>query len=324
MKISNILIFFIILVILISCNNKDNLDFYNNTNNIKKINNTLYNNISEKNNNLSKSVINKSNLNKNNTIEFNKSNNFNNFSNINSSLKEENSWYKPLPKITWQLQLNGDLNLVYDVDLYDIDLFDTSKEVIDLLHKRGIKIICYFSAGTYEDWRPDANKFPKEVLGNKLEDWEGERWLDISKYEKFKDIMLERLDLAVDKGCDGVDPDNIDAYTNPTGFKLTYNSQLIYNKWLAEEAHKRNLSIGLKNDLLQVKDLVDYFDFAINEQCFYYDECEYLLPFINQNKAVLGVEYELPKSDFCDKANKFNFSWLRMSYDLKGERDSCN
>lgn len=98
--------------------------------------------------------------------------------------------------------------------------------------------------------------------------------------------MSKRLDLAKSKGCDGVEPDNIDAYiqVNGGGFKVTYQDQLNYNIWLAREAHARNLSIGLKNDVDQVKDLVSHFDWALNEECYQYNECDTLLPFIRGKK----------------------------------------
>ena len=238
---------------------------------------------------------------------------------------DENSikgWYKPKPSISWQWQLSGEINTKYDVDLYDIDL-ETPQEIIDKLHSRGIKIICYFSAGSWEAFRDDANDFPKEVLGKTLEGWEDEKWLDVSNYEKFAHIIEKRLDLAVQKKCDGVEPDNIDGYANDNGFNLSYADQVAYSKWIATEAHKRNLSVGLKNGLDQVKEVIDYFDFEINEQCFQYNECEKLLPFIEQGKAVLGVEYELETDDFCEEANSLNFSWLKMNYDLDGSRISC-
>jgi hypothetical protein len=95
--------------------------------------------------------------------------------------------------------------------------------------------------------------------------------------------MSARMDIAKTKGCDGVEPDNIDAYTadNKGGsFKLTYNDQITYNTWLAKEAHARDLSIGLKNDVDQVKDLVTHFDWALNEECWEYNECDTLQPFI--------------------------------------------
>ena len=232
-------------------------------------------------------------------------------------------WWKPNPNTSWQWQLAGTINQNHDVDMYDLDLFDNSKEVINALQNKGIKVICYFSAGSYENWRIDKDGFPIEVQGKTLEGWEDEKWLDISKIDLLAPIMKNRLDLAVEKECDGVEPDNVDGYLNNNGFALTYQDQLVYNKWLAEEAHKRGLTVGLKNDLEQIPELVDYFDFALNEQCFEYDECETLLPFIEQDKAVFGVEYELQPAEFCNKAIELNFDWLKMEYDLDGGRISC-
>lgn len=45
--------------------------------------------------------------------------------------------------------------------------------------------------------------------------------------------MGRRLDKAVSRGCDGVEPDNVDGYTNHNGLGLTAADQLSYNKWLA-------------------------------------------------------------------------------------------
>jgi len=210
------------------------------------------------------------------------------------------SWTTFDVNTTAQIQLTNDLNLSYDTNLYDVDLFDTSTETIDKLKKDNKKVICYFSAGSYEDWREDSDEFPKKAIGKKMDGWD-EYWLDI-RDEEIKNIMLKRLDLAKEKGCDGVDPDNVDGYTNETGFKLTYNDQIKYNLFLAYNAHKRGLAIGLKNDLNQINDLSMYFDFAINEQCHQYNECDKLLPFITQNKPVFNIEY-IQNKDFCDNPN---------------------
>jgi len=231
--------------------------------------------------------------------------------------------YMPTPGTSWQWQLEGDINMAYDVMVYDIDLFETDQGTIDALHAKNRKVICYFSAGTFEQWRPDANLFPRAQIGNPLEDWPGEKWLDVSQYQAFQDIMTARLDLAVRKKCDGVEPDNVDAYQNDSGFDLSPKDQLVFNRWLAKEAHARGLSIGLKNDLDQIVDLVSDFDFAVNEQCFQYEECGELLPFIDQNKAVFGVEYELETDAFCAEANRLGFSWLKMAYELDGGRTAC-
>ncbi len=191
---------------------------------------------------------------------------------------EDRIW-QPEPGTNWQLQLNGEVNTSWDVTMYDIDLFDTPQATIDQLHADGRVVICYFSAGSWEDWRDDARDFPDGVLGEPLEGWEGERWLDISLIDLLEPVMLVRLDLAVEKECNGVDPDSVDGYVNETGFDLTYDHQLEYNIWLAGQAHERGLSVGLKNDLEQIDDLVAYFDWVLNEECFQFDECEDLLPF---------------------------------------------
>lgn len=236
---------------------------------------------------------------------------------------DQKSWWQPKPGTSWQWQLKGQLNTDYKVDVYDIDLFDNSKEAINDLQKNGIKVICYFSAGSYENWREDSKDFPKEILGKELDGWPDERWLDISKIEILKPLITKRLDLALEKGCNAIEPDNVDGYLNNTGFSLNYKNQLTYNKWLANQAHQRNLAIGLKNDLEQIKDLVKDFDFAVNEQCFEFNECKKLLPFIKKNEAVFGVEYNLEKNKFCKKATKMKFDWLKMDLELDGNRDSC-
>jgi hypothetical protein len=201
--------------------------------------------------------------------------------------------------------------------MYDIDLFDVPQSTIDQLHAQGRIVICYFSAGSYEDWRSDASDFSPALLGSPLGDWEGEWWLDIRQIENgIGPIMEARMDLAVAKQCDGVEPDNIDAYINNNGLGLTGDDQLVYNRWLAQQAHARGLSIGLKNDLDQVLDLVDDFDWALNEQCWQYQECDMLLPFVQAGKAVFGVEYSGYPSSFCPTLNAMDFSWLQKTFDL--------
>lgn len=200
-------------------------------------------------------------------------------------------WYRPAVSVTWQWQLQGQINTNYPAEVYDIDLFDTSKAQIEELHNQGKKVICYFSAGTYEEWRDDATQFANTDLGNNLADWAGERWLDV-RSENVQNIMKNRLTLAQGKNCDGVEPDNVDGYTNNSGFNYTAADQLIYNTLMAKEAHALGLSIGLKNDLEQVEQLVDHYDFAVNEQCFEYNECDLLAPFIENGKPVLNAEYQ--------------------------------
>jgi hypothetical protein len=98
-----------------------------------------------------------------------------------------------------------------DVSIFDIDLFDTPVATIQQLHALGKKVICYFSAGSYEEWRSDAKDFKSEDLGKALNGWPGEKWLQLGS-QNVRSIMKKRIDIAKEKGCDGVDPDNVDAY----------------------------------------------------------------------------------------------------------------
>jgi len=247
-----------------------------------------------------------------------------------SKLSSKNTWCQPAISSTWHWQLQGEINPNLPVDIYDIDLFDSSAEFIKTLHDNGKKVICYFSAGSYENWRDDAKAFDKKALGLPLDDWKGERWLDV-RATSLKSIMSARLDLAQHKKCDGVEPDNVDGYANKSGFALTGEDQIAYNIWLAEQAHARGLSIGLKNDLDQVEQLVEHFDFAVNEQCFEYEECERLVAFIQAGKAVFNAEYKKAffdnkqlRIDLCQQTKTLEFSTLLLSSDLSGgQQFSC-
>ncbi len=240
------------------------------------------------------------------------------------------TWYKPTTDTSWQWQLTGTINSSYNVDVYDIDLFETSKETIEALQSDGKKVICYFSAGSFEDWREDKDEFPIEALGNDLDGWDGEKWLDIRNL-KVREIMENRLDLAKSKGCDGVEPDNIDGYDNSSGFDLTFNNQLNYNTFLSNEAHKRGLSIGLKNDFEQARLLEPYFDFSVSEECFINNECTLLVPFIEANKPVFEVEYQEQyitnseaREELCQESRELHFQTLVLPMELDDTfRYSC-
>ena len=99
--------------------------------------------------------------------------------------------------------------------------------------------------------------------------------------------------------------------------------QLAYNRWLADAAHDRGLSVGLKNDLGQIAALEPDFDFAVNEQCFQYRECDRLEPFLDAGKNVIIVEYKTKLEQFCDEAADLGAVAMRKKLSLKVWRQPC-
>ena len=58
-------------------------------------------------------------------------------------------------------------------------------------------------------------------------------------------------------------------------------------------------------------ELIDDFDFAINEECAGYDECKLLKPFAAAGKPVFHVEYTLPPRRFCAATEGLGFHSIR-------------
>lgn len=231
--------------------------------------------------------------------------------------------WTPAPGTSWQIQLSGAINTAVDTDMIEIDLFDTPTSLIRELQERQVIVICYFSAGTLERWRADANRFDDAVIGLPNTDWPGEFWLDIRQLDKVMPIIIDRLELAVSKGCDGVDPDNVDGYINRTGYPLSAQDQLQYNRQLANEAHRRGLSVGLKNDVGQTAELEPWFDWTLNERCHELNECHHLQPFVRAGKAVFGIEYLGDPGTVCLAMNALNFDWLMKKRELDDYRVAC-
>src|SRR2546428_12002059 len=119
----------------------------------------------------------------------------------------------PRLRASLQIQLSTPVDQSVNAQVYDIDLFDNSAAVVSALHASGRHVICYLSAGSYEDWRPDAAQFPAVVKGNS-NGWPGEKWLDIRRLHLLGPIMHARLDPCPPKGLDAGEPGHIDRHTH--------------------------------------------------------------------------------------------------------------
>lgn len=236
--------------------------------------------------------------------------------------------WAPRPGQNWQWMLDSvptpaQLAATPNIAAWDVDGFDTSAQRVADIHARGAGAVCYISAGSWENWRPDAGAFPATVKGRTLDGWAGERWLDIRQLGFLRPILKRRMQMCKTKGFDAVEPDNVDGFSNNTGFKLTAADQLAYNRMLAETAHLLGLRVALKNDAEQIRALEPYFDFALNEECYAYQECGAYAAFRAAGKAVWITEYATRTTTFCPQAIASGFDAMKKRLSLDAYRVGC-
>jgi len=198
------------------------------------------------------------------------------------------------------LNVTGRLVVIEDID-------GVSVTRVAALKAQGHIVQCYFSVGTVETFRPDVQQNRAawaaiQVPGPADPDW-GEFWIDVRKLDAIAVLMKPRFQRAKNMGCDAIEADNVDCYDSPycrgrmqgVTTASVKTAQIAYNLWQLNTSHSLGLSLSLKNaaDLLSNADLFASYDFAVNEQCFYYQECNLYKAFIASGRAVLNTEYDL-------------------------------
>lgn len=239
------------------------------------------------------------------------------------------TWWKPSPDrpIAWHWQLGQDFifsrDVIPSVTVYDLDGELTSAATVAQLHALGsdIIVICYFDAGVYESYRSDASAFPPEVIGNPDEGWEDSYWLDIRQIDILRPIMENRIRTwCRDKGFDAIEPDETEVWSNDSGFPITKAQNNAYNRMIASLAHQYGLSVGLKGNTTETGELVGYFDWTLNEQCWEFDECEFIYnSFILAGKAAFNIEYDVAPN--CTQANRWHMNSAQRDLELVGPTD---
>jgi hypothetical protein len=228
---------------------------------------------------------------------------------------------------------------VFDIDLYvDENIsgagsFVVNTAAVDAIHARGARALCYVSAGDVEIFRPDYQQFVDFdaacdgcLIGKPFSRvFRDEFWANINDDQGQREFLLERMEARValcrDAGFDGVEFDVVDAWAQGrrvTGWDISYETQLAYNQALANLAHRYGLTVALKNDIGQLADLMPYFDYAINEQCIQYRECDNnpapgYPAWVAAGKAVFTVEYKRKPRRFCPIANAFGFNSIKKA-----------
>jgi hypothetical protein len=184
--------------------------------------------------------------------------------------------------------------------VYDIDGDKNDASTVAALHALGpnVKVVCYVDVGTHELDRSDSAQFPASVLGSAVAGSPGVTWLDVRDQATLLPIMKARLsNWCKDKGFDGVEPDNLDGWTNDPGFPITEAQNVSYDLAIASTAHALGLSVGVKNlmaslSTANIPSVENGFDWALTEHCFEYGQCDsYTQSFAAKGKATWDVEY---------------------------------
>jgi hypothetical protein len=172
-----------------------------------------------------------------------------------------------------------------------LDAFETDQNQISnfkLLHK---KVIAFVSVGIWQEWIYDANLFSAELLGNNVDGWAAERWLDIRNHALLLPRIQERLNMIKNKGFDGVAIRGMDEYLNASGFPISYQEEIEYCRLILSYAHSIGLSTGQVNAIPLIVEFSDEFDWLLVQNAFKYSEVQVASAYINQEKAVLAIEY---------------------------------
>ncbi len=230
---------------------------------------------------------------------------------------------KPLP-FHWQLStvLAVPADVVAGQTVYDIDGEKNDAATVAALHALGpdVKVICYVNVGAWEDFRPDAAQFPAAVIGS-TNGWPGEKWLDARAQAILLPLMKARfVSWCVHKGFDAVEPDNLDAWSNTSGFPLTHDENIAYDVAIAGLVHSLGLSVGLKNLPAEAPAIEPHFDWALDEQCYEFSECAPYVPsFLANGKAVWEIEYNAAPN--CADANAKHMNAALRDLNLVGPKD---
>jgi hypothetical protein len=209
--------------------------------------------------------------------------------------------------------------------VYDID-WEADAAAVAKLHAAGIKVICYVSVGSWEEFRPDAADFPPAVIGNDYDGWPGEKYVDI-RSEVVRSLMSARFDVCQQKGFDAIEPDNQDVFElgADSGFPLTRADGIDYAKWLADAAHSRGMGIGQKNAASITAAIASDYDWALTESCFSDgDWCGDVQAYVDAGKPVFMCEYAAASfEDACASWKPRRYSPILKGLDLDAPVTFC-
>jgi Glycoside-hydrolase family GH114 len=236
------------------------------------------------------------------------------------------TWWRPTatgpndgPEFQWELDHPLNIHSVSDTGsgavnalgersgattVFDIDGIINPASTVTALHKLKGKAICYIEVGaagnyysapmerlrvTYYQQLRQAGDLGRAVPGYP------EYYLNINALSTLRIIEVMIKQQCAAKGFDAVEPDIDDSYTDSTGFRITEQKNIQYDRKLGAYAHSLGLAWGQKNgdnDPGFSLALEPTTDFLLDEECNYYQTCGIVTPpYVRARKLVLNAEY---------------------------------
>lgn len=174
-----------------------------------------------------------------------------------------------------------DLNKISVYKEVVIDAAYCTKDQVDYLHKKGIKVYSYLDIGSIENFRPYYKDFVGIALGD-YENWPEEKWIDVSN-AKWQDYVVNVMAKNLsDKGVDGFFLDNLDVYSDYKNDKIFNGILTILNRLNSTYSKLRLISNGGQ----------DFFTEAISKN-------------LDVRKLIYGVNTEFVYTSVDFKNNRF-------------------
>ena len=148
------------------------------------------------------------------------------------------------------------------------------------LHARVVKVICYIDVGSWETYRPDERSSRVGIADPTTASKKSAG--STSAASTLQEADEHRFDMCARKGFDAVEPDNVAGWEkeNNTGFKITRADQLQFNRWVARRSTSHGMSVALKNDGRQTKELSPASTSPSSRSASSTNECGFYTPFI--------------------------------------------
>ena len=271
-------------------------------------------------------------------------------------------WFFPAPGEVknWDIQITAPYALATPRDMMVVDLWDVvpapttimyddastaavpagaQSGAIAALKAAGTTVICHVGTGAMRLDDPDATKFPgyeaappdrpDPIDADSSIGWSTTATDAMERFVDFRNttaasVLLKRVKLAKDIGCDGILAYRNDAslFGSTAAFQNGFTNVLPPEEtaWIvkvAKAGHDLMISVGGRDTHTSngLTELVDDYDWIVAEQCAEDNNCDLARPFLEAHRAVFGIDYNLTRTGTAQTISTVCTDWVNGQID---------